>query len=115
MTMKNLFDTPNPKLPQEQIEKIAEGSGCRVERILSTGHSSPPNFWYDQNEDEWVCIVQGQAVLEFDNGELLQLGPGDHYFIPAHQRHRVKSTSHREPTIWLAVFFCSKSPASLRS
>ena len=53
-------------------------------------------------------LVSGSAVLsiEKDSGiERVELNPADHLLLPAHQRHRVESTSQTEKTIWLAVFF----------
>ena len=35
----------------------------RVERIVSSGHCSPEGFWYDQDEQEWVPLLQGAARL----------------------------------------------------
>ena len=75
----------------------------RIERIVSRGHASPPDFWYDQEQDEWVCLVQGEARLAWDHGGVEILRPGDCLFIPAHARHRVESTSNDPPCIWLAV------------
>lgn len=90
--------------PGEHFESLATGSGARVERIVSHGHCSPPDFWYDQEEDEWVLLVSGRAALEIEGraGEL-ELAPGDWLHLPAHRRHRVTWTHPEEPTVWLAV------------
>ena len=29
--------------------------------------SSPEDFWYDQDKNEFVILVSGSAVLEFEN------------------------------------------------
>ncbi|WP_372807377.1 cupin domain-containing protein [Pontiella sp.] len=97
---KNIPET----LPDELVEILAEKPGVRIERIVSDGHASPAGFWYDQEQDEWVLLVAGSAVLEFEN-ETVALNPGDHLLIPAHRRHRVAATSSTEKTIWLAVFY----------
>jgi cupin 2 domain-containing protein len=56
-------------------------------------------------EDEWVCLVSGQARLKLrEPDESLDLRPGDCLFIPAHRQHRVEWTSHSTATVWLAVF-----------
>lgn len=100
----------NAKFDEEKMELLygAEGSGApRIERIVSTGQSSAPDFWYDQEEDEFVLVLKGSAVLEFDDEEMAEsvtLTAGDSLTIAAHQRHRVKSTSTDEPTVWLCVF-----------
>jgi cupin 2 domain-containing protein len=70
-----------------------------IERILSSGHCSAPGFWYDQAQDEWVVLVQGQAQLTFADGEISQLQAGDTLFIPAHRPHRLEKTSTDPPCI----------------
>jgi cupin 2 domain-containing protein len=76
-----------------------------LERIVSDGHCSPPGFWYDQEDSEWFILLSGKAEIEFANGEINKLQPGDNQLIPAHQRHRVKSTDSEQKSIWLALFF----------
>ena len=75
--------------------------GARVERIISRGKSSPPDFRYDQTEDEWVMLTAGTATVAFEDRRT-RLRAGDWLFIPAHCRHRVASAS--EDAVWLAVF-----------
>jgi len=100
----NLFADLPRNLPHELIEVIVASQHVRIEHIVSTGQSSPPGFWYDQPECEWVVVLQGSAVLEFED-ESRPLVPGDHVLIPPHQKHRVASTSDHGPTVWLTVFF----------
>ena len=104
--VSNLFADLPAELPAELTEMLAAGPGVRVERIVSRGHASPPGFWYDQAEDEWVLVVRGAARLCFEDGAV-ELRPGDHLTIPAGRRHRVEWTSPDEPTIWVAVFYPS--------
>lgn len=101
----NLFEDVPTQLPSELIEVLAEGESVRIERIVSTGHSTDPDNWYDQEQDEWVVVLKGEAKLRFDDGELVTMTPGDHLLIPAHRRHRVEWTTPDEPTVWIAVFF----------
>ena len=75
--------------------------GARVERIVSRGQVSPPDFWYDQDMDEWVMLTAGTAMVAFVDRRV-RLRSGDWLFIPAHCRHRVASTS--KDAVWLAVF-----------
>jgi len=77
----------------------------RIERIVSTGHTSPEGFWYDQAEHEWVTVLSGRAKLRYEDGLEVELGPGDAASIPAHTRHRVEWTSPNAPTVWLAFFW----------
>ncbi len=101
---RSLLDDIPANLPNELITVLAEGDGVKVERIVSDGHASPEGFWYDQDQSEWVLLVSGSAVLAVDD-RTVELNPGDHLLIPAHQRHRIESTSETEKTIWLAVFY----------
>jgi len=100
----NLLANIPASLPEELTETLVLAKNIRIERIVSTGQSSPPDFWYDQDENEFVVVLQGSAVLEFASGERV-LTSGSYLLIPAHQKHRVKSTSRSEPTVWLAVFY----------
>lgn len=92
-------------LPKEQFSTLTSSPAVRIERIVSTGHTTPEGEWCDQASDEWVMVVQGAARLAFEDGEELDMGPGDHVLIPAHCRHRVAWTMPDEPTVWLAVHF----------
>jgi cupin 2 domain-containing protein len=108
MRAGNLFSDNSNELDgaAERVERLAGNGNTRVERIVSRGHVSPPGFWYDQDETEWVMVVSGRARLRFESGdEALDLGPGDHVTIPAHARHRVDWTDPDTATVWLAVFF----------
>ncbi|CAK0746986.1 cupin 2 domain-containing protein [Gammaproteobacteria bacterium] len=99
----NLFAVP-AKLSEELFQTILGGPNFRIERIISHGHVSPEEFWYDQEEQEWVVLLRGAARLRFED-TLVEMKPGDFLNIPAHQRHRVEWTTPDEPTIWLAVYY----------
>ena len=103
--MSNLFDDLPRALPAEQVDVLLETADARLERIVSTGHTTPPGQWYDQERDEWVLVLRGRARLRFDGEPAArELAPGDHLLIPAHVRHRVEWTDPAEPTVWLALF-----------
>jgi len=104
MTGENLFLLPVPLPEEEVVEVLSRREGVRIERIISTGQSSPADFWYDQTEDEWVLLLQGSATLQWDDGSLTNLSTGDWLLIPARKKHRVDQTSTNPPCIWLAVF-----------
>lgn len=103
--MTNIFENLPEDLPEELTTTLVEAASVRIETIVSTGHRSPDNFWYDQDEHEWVIVLSGSAQLMFENGETINLNPGDHTMIPAHRRHRVVETDGHQPTLWLAVFY----------
>jgi len=101
----SLFAGIPAALPQEMLQTLAAGDGVRIERIVSRGHCSPPDFWYDQDEHEWVLLVSGEAVLHFAaDDRRLHLHAGDFVHLDAHERHRVEWTPADRDTIWLAVF-----------
>ena len=90
----------------EQFEELLSRSGVRVERIVSTGQASPPDFWYDQDVGEWVALLAGAAELQFeDETAARRMGPGDWVTIDAHRRHRVNWTDPSQPTVWLAIHY----------
>jgi cupin 2 domain-containing protein len=91
---------------EEEFTALLARPGLKIERIVSRGQASPPGFWYDQQENEWVIVLKGSARLRFggEPGERT-LYAGDYVFIPAGKRHRVEWTSPTEQTVWLAVHF----------
>jgi cupin 2 domain-containing protein len=101
VTVKNLFVNLPTGTAQEEFLTLLESGGARVERIVSRSHRSPPGFWYDPDDDEWVLVVVGSATLEFASGELVELKAGDYVTLARHAKHRVARTS--EEMVWLAV------------
>ncbi|MSP47542.1 MAG: cupin domain-containing protein [Xanthobacteraceae bacterium] len=102
----NLFAGMPGTLAAEQITALLTAPNVRIERIVSHGQASPPGFWYDQPQAEWVIVLAGSAAIAFE-GEAppRTLRSGDHLHIPAHTRHRVEWTDVSEPTVWLAVHY----------
>jgi cupin 2 domain-containing protein len=97
------FSTRDSKPRKGETIEILAGlpDGARVERIVSRGEASPPGFWHDQDDDEWVMLAAGTATVVFEDHRA-RLRSGDWLLIPAHCRHRVASTS--KDAVWLAVF-----------
>ena len=98
----NIFDLPTLPIPEELATILAESPNVRIERIISTGQVSE---WYDQAETEFVALLQGNAVIEFENNKTVRLTKGDTLIIKPHERHRVSYTSSDPPCIWLCVFY----------
>lgn len=99
---------PEPSDHEQFIELLAR-PGLRIERIVSTGQCSPPGFWYDQAEGEWVLVVQGEARLRFaDEESPRHLKAGDFLDIAPHCRHRVEWTPPEQQTIWLAIHYLDR-------
>ena len=105
-TMNNLFADIPAILPEELTETLLKTEGLRLERIVSRNHCSAEDFWYQQDEHEWVMVVQGVARLQFDGErQQLELKAGDYLTIPAGVRHRVSWTSADPDCIWLCLFY----------
>lgn len=85
----------------EVFEPLLQTDAACIERIVSNGQASPPGFWYDQPDDEWVMLAAGSAELLFDDDTRLAMRTGDWVTIPARRRHRVESSS--ADAVWLAV------------
>lgn len=103
--MNNLFSSLPDNLDREIFENLVQSEHIRIEKILSKGHSSPDNGWYDQDENEWVLVLKGSGVVVFDDGHKVILKKGDYLNIPAHQKHRVLWTDPTRVTVWLAIFY----------
>ncbi len=106
MVSGDLFQGIPSELPEEVVQELLRHGSLRIERIVSGGHCSPADFWYDQAEHEWVLLISGKARLRFELGDrAVQLTPGQYLHIPPHCRHRVEWTTPDEATVWLAVFY----------
>lgn len=100
----NLFESIPSDLPDELFEILHESGDVKIERIVSRGHATPEGEWYDQSWDEWVVLLSGSSVLEFDGDkESVSLRPGDYILLPAGLKHRVAWTEPDVDSIWLAV------------
>ena len=102
----NLFQQIPPDLPEELVETLCASGQLRIERIVSRGQASPPDFWYDQDRHEFILLVSGRARLAFaDGAPPVALAPGDWLEIRARVRHRVEWTDPQQDTVWLAVHY----------
>ena len=61
MFRRNICRPLPERQEQEAFETILHSPTVRIERIVSHGHASPADFWYDQEEAEWVLLVQGSG------------------------------------------------------
>jgi len=101
---KNILHKIPLDLPEEVFETLIDHDNIKIERIVSKGHHSPDNFWYDQAEHEFVLVLKGEAKLILEDHEVF-LQTGDYINIPAHKKHRVAWTPEDTETIWLAIFY----------
>jgi cupin 2 domain-containing protein len=98
----NIFDLPGFPLTDELTTILAESGNVRIERIVSTGQASD---WYDQAETEFVVLLEGNAIVEYESGTTVDMARGDTLLIKPHELHRVRFTSSEPPCVWLCVFF----------
>ena len=101
---QNIFNIDNVHSDDSEVfENILEKGDLKIERIVTLKPYKNPGKWYDQEGDEWVLLLQGEAILEFKKGQVLHLKAGDYIFIPAHQEHRINHSSLEPKCIWLAI------------
>jgi cupin 2 domain-containing protein len=102
---QNIFKT-NPEKPNEEIfEIILNNKNLKLERIITNGQTTPPGEWYNQENDEWVVLIQGSALILFENEKFIILNKGDHILIPKNCKHRVQWVDSNQECIWLALHF----------
>ena len=101
----NIFEFIPKNLEQEVFELIAHNENVKIERIISRGQRSPESGWYKQEKNEWVIVLTGEAIIEFESGDLFKLKAGDYVNIPALIKHKVTWTIKNTETIWLAVHY----------
>jgi cupin 2 domain-containing protein len=102
---ENIFKLPEQLPPAELFETLWHNDQISIKRIISTGQVTPAGEWYDQEQNEWLIVLQGSAELSYEDNSRIKLIKGDYLLIPAHQKHRVEYTSTAPPCIWLTVFF----------
>lgn len=104
-TMGNIFSLVPDELENELIEELLRHNNIWIERIVSQGQASPEHGWYDQQENEWVIVLEGSGTILFDSGAEVNLKKGDYLNIPSHARHKVTRTDPDTITIWLAIHY----------
>ena len=106
MDIKNIFSGIQKQAPDEILETVLLTHQFKIERIISRGHATAEGEWYDQDKNEWVLVIKGNAGLLFEgDNEAVIMKTGDYINIPAHQKHRVEWTDPKEETIWLAIHY----------
>lgn len=101
----NIFSNQSGDFNKEVFNTLFSGNNLKIEQIISSGQTSPAKGWYDQEQNEWVILLEGQAMIEFEDNSIKKLGKGDYILIPSHCKHKVVFTSAEPKCTWLAVFF----------
>ena len=103
--MQNIFAALPSEGAGESFTELLRGKNIRIERIVSLGQTSPASGWYDQEENEWVLVLEGAGTILFEDDRQVMLKKGDYLHIPAHARHKVVWTDPDKRTVWLAVHY----------
>ena len=98
---ESIFHATSGAAGTEDFLTLFESGNVKIQRIVSHASATAENDWYDQAHREWVLVVRGRAVLEFEGGQRMELKEGDYLTLPPHARHRVNETGPE--TIWLVV------------
>ena len=101
----NLFDATPETIDQEILTDLVQSKNVAIKRIVSKGQVSPESGWYEQDDNEWVVVLKGEAKVTFENGNVFHMRAGNYINIPAHAKHRVSWTSPDTETLWLAVHY----------
>lgn len=103
---QNIFNNLPSAIKSEHFTELLNTAGIKIETIISEGHVTPKNTWYDQQHDEWVLVLKGAARIKIKGcPKEVVLNIGDHLHLPAHTKHRVCWTHKSEQTLWLAIHF----------
>ena len=106
MDIRNIFSGIQKQAPDEVLETILQTGQFKIERIISHGHATTEGEWYDQDRNEWVLVLKGNAGLLFEGDDkTVIMKTGDYINIPAHQKHRVEWTDPEEETVWLTIHY----------
>jgi cupin 2 domain-containing protein len=96
---KELTFNPNDEI----FNTVFENKNAKIEQIISYGQTTPQGKWFVQDWDEWVLLLQGEAIIKYEDGNVDKLFPGDFVMIKQNTKHRVEYTLPDDYTIWLAV------------
>ncbi len=100
--LNNIFKNLPANTKEEIFEDLLNHNNIKIERIISSGQTTPEESPYIQDQAEWVIVLKGKADVIFcDSGKEHNLTEGDYLFIPAKCSHRVTYTA--DETIWLAI------------
>lgn len=100
--LNNIYENlPDAALAEQEEILLAKGK-VKITRILSAGQTSEV---YDQDEDEWVIVLRGEAEISFpeEGGHTFKLKKGDYLYLQSGRKHQVVMTS--DLCLWLCVYF----------
>jgi cupin 2 domain-containing protein len=89
----------------ELFEVLFTNNNSKIERIISPHMPAGNDIWYNQSSLEIVFLLKGNAIIEFENNEMVNLRAGDYLKIEPHCKHRIAFSSKFPLCIWLAIHF----------
>lgn len=104
----NIFDNIQVDKKNEKFFEILHSKTVKIEKIVSNGQQTHEDYWYNQDKNEFVLILDGFAKLQIKENNIIkeiELNKGDYIDIKANVEHRVSYTCTNNPTVWLAVFY----------
>lgn len=104
----NIFNNIPFDLDNEIFDKLFDNDKVVIERIISPSMPNGDKIWYDQESEEIVFLLKGNAKIEFENGNTKILNEGDYLTLKSHEKHRVAYTSGKPKCIWLAIHIKDK-------
>ncbi len=103
--LRNIFSEIPKDLPEELIETLEKKDNIKIERIISKGHITKKERWYDQDKNEFVLVIKGNSIILFEDNEEIKMTEGDYIIIPKRIKHKVIYTDKNKDTIWLTIFY----------
>ncbi|MFK5880622.1 MAG: cupin domain-containing protein [Sulfurospirillum sp.] len=100
----NFFNNIKPPKEGEIFEELYKNESVMIEKIISSNKQT--GKLYNQNYDEWVMLMDGEATLETE-GEQKVLKKGDFILIAKNSPHKVLQA--KEGTLWLCVHISMNS------
>ena len=74
MIISNIYSDIPDDLTHEVIDEILRNGALKLERIVSKGHETSKDQWYDQEKNEWVILLKSSAGLMIEGeGEIVVL------------------------------------------
>jgi quercetin dioxygenase-like cupin family protein len=88
------------------IETLFENKNVKIDRVRARGQITPPGEFAPEPSYEFILLLEGQLVLEYDGEpEKRDLRPGDYAIKSPNQKTRADYTAEDEETVYLKVSY----------
>ena len=88
------------------IETLFENRSIKIDRVTARGQITPPGEFPPEPSYEFIHLLKGQLVLEYNGeAEKVSLKPGDYAIKAPDQRTRADFTAEDGETVYLKVSF----------